>query len=314
MQEFENYILSGVFFILLCLAWWIWKRKKKSKSNAESSTFIRETLEMALSQYEIFNLKPLGINAAKTGISATLNAIDRAGLHMSVNDYVSAELVSKEVDAYFRVRQDSGPVFYVFRAQIRQLEADYEHSNLLLSFPEHLRVEKKRHFVRMKPDMDDVRVIGVWPLEPGKKLPKSTEDIGSPVTHYKPGMKEEPVQLENISASGLALRFRLDADGKTPIEWKIGSQILCLVVYNQGEASERPVAFWCTGEVMNSRTDEGPKPSLVLGLEFTNWAVLEQGKGEIHWAHSSPSRGAKPMLQWVEKMEHKKLARQQGSD
>lgn len=305
MGEWETYILSAIFFIVLCLAWLMIRLKKKKNDRGGNRKFIYDTLELARSQFEIFNMKPLNTGDARKGISALLDTIDRNGLHMTVNDYVSPDLNSQEVDVYFRVKQPDGPIFHVFRSNVRAIESDYENSRMLLSFPDHLRIEKKRHFIRVKPDHGDVRVIGVWPLEPGKKLPKSTEDIGSPVTHFKPGMKDEPVQLEDVSASGLALRLRLDSDGKTPVPWKIGSQMLCLVVYEQ-EEGQKPTAFWCTGEVMNSRIAEGAKPALVLGLEFTNWAVLEQGKGEIHWAHSSPSRGARPIMQWVEKIEKRK--------
>lgn len=305
MGEWETYILSAIFFAALCLAWLAIRWKRKGKGKGDNRKFIYDTLELARSQFEIFNLKPLNAGDARKGISAMLEAVDRNGLRMSASDYVSPELKSGEVDVYFRVKQPDGPIFHVFRSTVRNVEADYENSRLLLSFPDHLRIEKKRHFIRVKPDHSDVRIIGVWPLEPGKKLPKSTEDIGSPVIHFKPGMKDVPVQLEDVSASGLALRFRLDSDGKTPVPWKIGSQMLCLVVYDK-EDGQKPTAFWCTGEVMNSRIAEGPKPALVLGLEFTNWAVLEQGKGEIHWAHSSPSRGARPIMQWVEQIEKKK--------
>ena len=49
--------------------------------------------------------------------------------------------------------------------------------------------------------------------------------------------------------------------------------------------------------------DRRPSPALILGVEFTNWAVLEQGKSEIHWFHSSTSRGVGPITQWVMRMD-----------
>jgi hypothetical protein len=38
---------------------------------------------------------------------------------------------------------------------------------------------------------------------------------------------------------------------------------------------------------------------MILGTEFSNWAVLEQGKSDINWFHSTPKSGVSPITQWV---------------
>lgn len=304
MSDLENYLLSAFFFLLLCGCFYLWKIKKKNSGNSQRK-FVLDTLELASSQFEPFNIRLKGEGAPKNGLSAMLNSVVSDGLRMEVNDYVSEDWRGREVEVFFRARSEDGPVFYTFTSVIKKISADYESSQILLAMPENLRVEKKRHFLRVQPQKNDVRVIGVWRLEPGQRLPRSTSEMGSPLTHYKPGMATEPVKLENISASGLALRLLLNKDGKPPFEISEGSQLLCLVVYVLEESESKTVAFWCTGEVMNSRIAEGSHPALVVGLEYTNWAVLEQGAGEIHWAHSSPSRGARPILQWVEQIDKK---------
>lgn len=307
MQDWGNYILSAVFFLIFCGIFYFWKLRKKRNIASGKQSYLLETLKLAGAQFETFNLKLPVEGGARNGYSALLEEIAPQGLIMDVNGFMPADAKGKPVDVFFRARRKEGPVFYAFSSVIRDIKSDYESSRILLAMPDHLRVEKKRHFMRVKPDKNDIRVIGVWPIKPGKKLPRSTSEIGPPVTHYKPGMTTEPVQVENISGAGLALRFAAQADDATPIEFTKGSQILCLVVYVI-EEGEKPVAFWCTGEVMNSRMTTGPNPMLVVGLEFTNWAVLEHASSEIHWAHSSPSRGARPILQWVDAIEQKKTA------
>ncbi|MDE5880058.1 MAG: hypothetical protein K2G99_08630, partial [Desulfovibrio sp.] len=225
--------------------------------------------------------------------------------HLEVADYVNEAWKGLPVDAYFRVEDEDGPVFYVFRSVFLGISPDPAKPRVALAVPDHLRVEKKRHFVRMRPQEGAVRVVGVWSLAEGQALPRSTADIGAPLSHATPGMKEKPVQVEDISASGLALRFpgkespALAAIGK-------GSHLLCLVVYVLDLGKGKTTAFWCTGEVVNERHGQGDPPARILGVEFTNWAVLEQGDSEIHWSHSSPSRGVKPILQWVERMDRKR--------
>jgi hypothetical protein len=34
-------------------------------------------------------------------------------------------------------------------------------------------------------------------------------------------------------------------------------------------------------------------------MQFTNWAVMEPGSTEIHWFHTSPTKGVGPITQWV---------------
>ena len=42
---------------------------------------------------------------------------------------------------------------------------------------------------------------------------------------------------------------------------------------------------------------------MILGTEFTNWAVLEPGKADINWFHSTPKSGVSPITQWVMQMD-----------
>lgn len=298
----ENLILSVIFFVIIVSAFILWKYGKSRKTSGAQTQFVRDTLDLARSQFEIFNVK-LRDSDAKSGLSAILHDIDKNGLRMEVGDYVSDEWNGADVNAYFKVIHEDDPVFYVFSSRVLQLRSDYEASSLLLKTPDHLQVEKKRHFIRVAPAKGDVKALGVWPLPPGKRLPRTSDEIGVPISMYKPGMKEEAIRLVNISGAGLALEIR-DANDSTNANFSKGKQILCLVGYN---LNNKYAAFWCTGEIMNSRDiDNGGKKSVTIGIEFTNWAALNEGQGEIHWSHSSPFRGAKPMLQWVDQIERAK--------
>ena len=309
MSEMENYILSALFFVLLCGLFYSIKLFRKKKQASAREGFIVKTLDLARSQFEIFDIKLDDAGPSRSGISALLTSLEGAKLEMSVQDYVPAEMQGQPIEVFFRTRTPDGPVFYTFSSKILHISPDHENSRLLCAMPQHLRVEKKRHFMRVPPPKNDIRAIGVWPMLPGQTLPSATGEIGAPLTHYRPGMTEEPVQIENISAAGLALRFPFGKDGKPAVEMEKGAQLLCLVIYGH-EKTVQPVAFWCTGEIMNARIDEGQHGALVLGLEFTNWAVLEKGASEIHWSHSSPTRGVKPIAQWVGQIEAENQSRE----
>lgn len=301
----EEYILIfGVLFVALCvLLVCLRTRLQKIRQEESRRNVVRRMLETAQEQNEIFDLKMLDSEAGKNGLSATLVKLTPETLHMEVLAYVSKEWTESQVDVYFRVSLPKGPVFYKFRAAIQRVEASREKSRVFLTAPRDLEVGQKRNFIRIKPQKDAVRVIGVWAIDPAKPIPRTTAEIGRPVIHYKLGMNNEPVQVENISATGMALRFQMEDPETRPVDLDKGSQLLCLVIYAMDKKGEKLITFWCTCEVINSRTAEAPSPALILGVEFTNWAVLEQGKSEIHWFHSSTSRGVGPITQWVMRMD-----------
>lgn len=283
-------------------------RLQQLRHEAQRKAIIRRMLETAQEQNEIFDLKMLDEKAGHKGLAATLQHMNESDLQMEVLAYVSREWAGTPVDVYFRATLPEGPAFYKFRSTIQTVNAKRDKSRLFLTPPTDLSVGQKRNFIRISPPKEHIRVIGVWSVDPARPIPRTTAEIGRPLLHYKRGMKNEPVQVENISATGLALRFSMESPDVKPVDLDKGSQLLCLVIYSL-DKGEKLVTFWCTCEVINSRVQQGEEPALILGAEFTNWAVLEQGKSDIHWFHSSPSRGVGPITQWVMRldMEQRKL-------
>lgn len=305
METYEPYIISTIFFAILCAIFFFWQQRKKKRALSGKQKYLMETLELALQQFEVFDLKlPMEANK-RNGFSALLEEIKPHELVLDVNGFMPEDCKNKEVSVFFRAKRPEGPVFYAFNSIINDVHADYENSHIALAMPQVLRVEKKRHFVRVTPAQEDISVVGIWPIKPGKRLPKTTSEMGPPLTHYKAGMEDDPVSIENISGAGIALKINEINTQEFEQTFKKGSQLLCLVAYVLNE-DDKPIAFWCSGEVMNVRIVEGKETSsMIIGIEFTNWAVLEQSSSEIHWAHNSPYRGAKPILQWVEKIEQR---------
>ena len=223
-------------------------------------------------------------------------------LELEILSYVSRELEGTSVEVFFRAMLPEGPAFFKFQSTVQHVKGSYEKSYLLISMPKEIDAGQKRHFIRVKPPKDLVRVIGVWELDPAKPIPRNTCEIGRPLLHYKAGMENELVQVADISATGMALRFPAESLDDKPVDLDKGSQLLCLIIY-QVNKEDRIVTFWCTCDVLNVRLQKEPVPALVLGTEFSNWAVLEQGKSEISWFHSTPKSGVSPITQWVMQMD-----------
>ena len=276
-------------------------RLQSIRHEAKRAEMIRHMLETAQEQNEIFDLNAEERHSHK-GLAGTLTKILGSQLELEILSYVSRELEGTPVEVFFRAMLPEGPAFFKFQSTVQQVKGSYEKSYIMLAMPKEIDAGQKRHFIRVKPPKDLVRVIGVWEMDPAKPIPRNTCEIGRPLLHYKAGMENELVQVADISATGMALRFPAESLDDKPVDLDKGSQLLCLIIY-QVNKEDRVVTFWCTCDVLNVRMQKEPIPALVLGTEFSNWAVLEQGKSEINWFHSTPKSGVSPITQWVMQMD-----------
>ena len=306
MVDTETFIiiLSALCLIIVILLVIMRKKSVAAKEELKRKSVTMNVLQTAQSQNEIFEMHMLDNTAAKTTMAAILESINVDKLGYEILGHVPRGWTGSIAEIYFRVVLSNGPAFYKFNAQIQSVHGGRDKSHIRVNTPMDLEVGQKRGFIRLKPNKDAVKVIGLWKLDPAKPLPKNKSEISSPLTHYKVGMKEEPIQIENISGSGLAIRFPLIDPQNPPVELELGDLLLCLIIYAfEDHDSEKLVTFWCTSEIVNSRILDSKPSALLFGLEFTNWAVMEQGESDINWFHSSPSRGASPITQWVLRMD-----------
>ena len=302
MTGTELFIVVVFLIVALSVTLVVVKGRLQSiRHEAKRAEMIRHMLETAQEQNEIFDLNAEERHSHK-GLAGTLTKILPATLELEILSYASRELEGTKAEVYFRAMLPEGQAFVKFHSTIQQVKGNYEKSFLLLSMPKEIDAGQKRHFIRVKPPKDLVRVIGVWEMDPAKPIPRNTCEIGSPLLHYKAGMEDELVQVADISATGMALRFPAESLEDKPVDLNKGSQLLCLIIY-QVSKDDRVVTFWCTCDVLNIRMQNGPEPALILGTEFSNWAVLEQGKADINWFHSTPKSGVSPITQWVMQMD-----------
>ena len=302
MTGTELFIVVVFLIVALSVTLVVVKGRLQSiRHEAKRAEMIRHMLETAQEQNEIFDLNAEERHSHK-GLAGTLTKILGSQLELEILSYVSRELEGTPVEVFFRAMLPEGPAFFKFQSTVQQVKGSYEKSYIMLAMPKEIDAGQKRHFIRVKPPKDLVRVIGVWEMDPAKPIPRNTCEIGRPLLHYKAGMENELVQVADISATGMALRFPAESLDDKPVDLDKGSQLLCLIIY-QVNKEDRIVTFWCTCDVLNIRMQKEPVPALVLGTEFSNWAVLEQGKSDINWFHSTPKSGVSPITQWVMQMD-----------
>ena len=207
MTGTELLIVVGLLLVALCVTLVVVKGRVQSiRHEAKRAEMIRNMLETAQGQNEIFDLNVEERHSHK-GLAGTLTKILPATLELEILSYASRELEGTKAEVYFRAMLPEGPAFFKFQSTIQQVKGSYEKSYIMLSMPKEIDAGQKRHFIRVKPPKDLVRVIGVWEMDPAKPIPRNTSEIGRPLLHYKAGMENELVQVADISATGMALRF-----------------------------------------------------------------------------------------------------------
>lgn len=300
----ETYALVlAIIVIIACfLLIFLFRHIRKLMHDAERRRVLRDILARARMQNQIFELNIHMPDKPLTDLKGTMIAQEDKTIRIMVPTSVANDFSGAPVEISFGVSEGGRQTFYKFRSVIYEMSSNDVRSIFTVTPPYDLETGQRRVFVRVKPESDNVRVIGVWLLDPNKPIPRSKNELGKPITHYKHGMKEMSVQVDNISSAGMALRFAMADTSSRPFDLDKGSQLLCLLVYATGKADTRLVTFLCTSEVVNARVEEGEEPALLLGISFTNWAVMEPGKSEINWFNTSPTLGVSPITQWVMRM------------
>jgi hypothetical protein len=268
---------------------------------------IRKIILGAQEHNQIFELKLQAANDKDICLAGRMQRYDPDELKIEALSYIDPQMKGKSVDVYFRLNESDGPTFYKFESRILSVRHLTDHSRFLITIttPNDLKVGQKRAFIRVSPPSDTIRVIALWPLDVSTPVPKSTVELKPPAIHYKRGMHENPIKLENISATGIAVSISMKEDSQLN-NFDVGTEMLALIIYELDKKSEQVVTFWCTSQVVNVRSSPPPDEHAVLGMQFKHWAVLEPGNKEINWFHTSPTKGAAPISQWVMRIDRHK--------
>lgn len=311
----EYIIYGSILIILSCIVYTkclsIYSTLLHTKN---TKARIHATLMEAQGQRQVFELHVQN-NSNKIIASTILQVIESDSLVFESLGHVSNLLIHVPVDVFFRVRDALTTNYYKCRCTILDVTAmSMNRVRVKVSMPNDFAEGQKRNFFRIKPSPESIRALLLWEQPLDKPMPRCTAEVGKPLFSFtnleqieEENQHEETLMpVEDISGSGIGLCIpKLDDIDQI----QTGMQILCLMVYKENESEKRNVKFWCIGKVVNIRDSATDKNLLVLGLEFSNWALMEPQQKEIHWFHNSPSNGVSPIIQWVRKMDLEKNKR-----
>ncbi len=293
-----------VVVVALLTAFVRFKQKKKNRQKHQSA--LLKMLEDAQLQNNIFEVNLQNPEIRYHTISCLLGKIGADTLEFEALNLLPSDLCHEEVDVFYRIFSKEGVTIRKFHSVIKEVRNTERQTVLVLHFPEEIGSGERRLFHRIEPPKDRVRVVALWPFKDDQSLPQKTNEVGQPLLHYRFGLDKEIIHVSDVSASGMAVQIAISALDGSQQEFQKDAKILALLVYCQ--SLDRPlIIYWSACKICNVRTQESPVPTLVLGMEFTNWALLERGKSEINWLATKQAAGVSPMSQWVMQMDRDQL-------
>ena len=290
-------ILLALMLVLALLLLLLRSRLRSQRQEARHRAVVGRMLALAQGQNEIFEINVLD-GAPHKGLAGLLQRTGNGRLVFDVLCYAPQGLQGTAAEVYFRATLPEGSTFYKFHTTILDVASGKQKSRLTVAAPLDLDVGQKRTFIRVQPPAGSIRVLALWKLGLSQPLPPDTSAIGRPFIYAKSGMENAPLRIEDISGTGVALRFPMPDPEVMPVDLNKGSRILCLVIFEAGR-QDRVITFWCSCDVVHTRAVTMDDPAFIVGAKFSNWAILEPGKTELNWFHCSPTHGVLPITQWV---------------
>ncbi|MBQ7586352.1 MAG: hypothetical protein IJU40_08910 [Desulfovibrionaceae bacterium] len=304
LSDYLIFLAIALFFlIILFIKIFIHFRHKKALREQQKN--IHTILERAQIQNENFDLQ-LGDRLNKNNYSSLLIEVNESSLVFNSLVHIPQDLLNNPAEFFFAVRTKGKKEFYKFRVKVLEVKYHKTITTLTVAKPKSLDIGQKRAFFRITPLPNTVKLLAIWLLDLDKPLPKTTSEVGTPLlscTWHRENQAEDinTLSVADISGSGIALHIPYDPDVSPRIVKD--AQILCLLVYNESfNETEHLVNFCCTGHITNVRGDRNNKYDKIVGMEFTNWAILESSNSNITWFHQAKATGIGPILQWVTRM------------
>lgn len=290
-------LLAAIFF----LSWIVRQivRRITGRRDADKQRCLtREILETAMNQRSTLNLEFTGAELQGRKLGGPCVKLGEHSLLVDVGGaYASPVWAREPVQVFFKTTAKRKASFYQFNSYIMDAQICGNTFVLQLPVPAALEPGQKRSFVRVEPQKEAVLGMGLWPMSDSLPLPTSINAMERATFNFRPG-KSEDVHIVNLSAGGMRLSMDKALKPFDTLDLSNGSQVLCLLILrsNEGEIS---LPFWLACTIVSFGEDPEKHSSLFLGLRFTNWALMENGRTDIVWFPIHKDRGVAPLASWV---------------
>ncbi len=298
-------LMLGVAIVTLCvLGPMIWRpfrqRVQEKNEQRKQRAITLSLLETALGQRSTFALECMDDDLKGQELQCTCYSMDATKLTMDVTKaFGSSRWEGMNVRAFFRISYKGKPSYYQFPSRILTVQARGEGFLLSLPLPNMLSPGQKRLFMRIVPQRNSLKGLGIWPVSYSHPLPTSYREMGKAHFNYRNTNEGcGSVRLENISAGGLRLSLNPQVIDEKAIDLGVGAQLLCLLMLQNANGGH-PLAFWLVGTIVHNTLTPLKNTDFFLGLRYTNWAQVAPGDAAIEWFPVNKERGVPPLASWI---------------
>lgn len=273
-----------------------------------------EVLDKALLERSKFEMRFLPAHKARKSTFCTLENItnDTLTLELPSGLNVTSKWIEREVEFYFKVTVKHQMIFYRFYSEIagaKRKPGDV--SVVMVSIPKVLELQQKRAFLRVEPPTQYVLGCALW-REMSAQTAKSTVNVkkwGKPNLVYIPGQSLNPLVIENLSAGGIRITIKREAQKAGYTELIVGQRFFLLLELYDPDLQEKK-RFWALARLQNYFVDFSTK-NVDMGMQFMLWGRPRQEEPHmVEWLQVS-DEGIEPLAGWIMKR-HLELYRDKG--
>lgn len=246
----------------------------------------RELLEQAKDDRVKIIVVPAALRRISKSVSGTLVAKTKGGLQLELTSLgkLSPDVwQGTEVTCYFELQdvQRGCGFYYNFTSKVASLVKEVGVWVCIVDWPKELQLGQRRSSMRIVPNPANILALSMWPEE--RFMYRSKEDdkvkLHPPVISAE-HLQEKHIQVLDISAGGLKVRFSGRVLGDVVKEWNQKSSFILWLVLLEPKKQEK-IVCWFKARGRYAFADPVSK-DVIMGLELTAQGIKENA-GKLAW-------------------------------
>ncbi len=300
-----------LLIIALILIYILLQRIKRYRRRNKPSPFIktnkaelREILLTSMTERSKFEMS--FSDQPKFAAICTLVDVSRDNLtlELPLNITPTSDWVGKEIFIYFSTsRERTKRIFYFFSSRILRYYGQGNGYYLEIEFPHFIEIKQKRRHFRIEAKNEEFNRVLLYLISPEQQI-KEIEHLPRPIFRFpipheeKEGEKEKPspVQIINISAGGIRIKFSNEMKKALSIDMENPPDFLLYISF-EDNGKKKKLLLWCRPR---NYFEDFVSRDLEIGMEFIKEGFLDpKDKKRILWKRISPEEGQDDVAKWV---------------
>ncbi len=276
------------------------QRKKPGPFVKTNKAEIREILLTSMVERSRFELS----FSDQPKFAALCTLVDLSGesltLELPLNITPTSEWIGREIFIYFSTAKERNKrIFYFFKSKIIRYYNQLKGYYVEIEFPSYIEIKQKRRHFRIEAKNDDFDRVIFYVINPEEDI-REVKQLPKPIFIYPPPTEKQnkpsPIQIVNISAGGIRLKFSNEIKKALSLNTENLPDILLYLSF-QDNGKKKKILLWCRPR---NYFEDFVTRDLEVGMEFIKEGFLDpKDKKRILWKRISPEEGQDDLAKWV---------------